>query len=70
MDGNVQTFKGRLVSKGFRQIHDINYDETFSLVTMIKSILILLAIAAFYHYEIWQIDVKIAFLNENLLEDV
>ena len=37
---------------------------------MLKSIRILLAIAAYYDYEIWQMDVKTAFLNGNLLEDV
>ena len=47
------TFKGRLVAKGFKQTHDINYDETFSLVLMLKSIRILLAIAAYYYYEIF-----------------
>ncbi|KAK8600410.1 hypothetical protein V6N12_050264 [Hibiscus sabdariffa] len=70
MDGNVQTYKGRLVAKGFRQIHGIAYDETFSPVAMFKSIRILLAIAAFHDYEIWQMDVKIAFLNGKLEEDV
>ncbi|KAK8590170.1 hypothetical protein V6N12_024552 [Hibiscus sabdariffa] len=52
MDGNVQTYKGRLVAKGFRQIHGIDYDETFSPVAMFKSIRILLAIAAFHDYKI------------------
>ncbi|KAK8534679.1 hypothetical protein V6N12_057323 [Hibiscus sabdariffa] len=70
MDGNVQTYKGRLVAKGFRQIHGVDYDETFSPVAMIKSIRILLAIAAFHDYEIWQMDVKTAFLNRKLEEDV
>ena len=37
---------------------------------MLKSIRILLAIVAYYDYEIWQMDVKIHFLNMNLLEDV
>jgi Reverse transcriptase (RNA-dependent DNA polymerase) len=37
---------------------------------MFKSIRMLLAIAAFHDYEIWQMDVKTAFLNENLEEDV
>ena len=37
---------------------------------MIKSIRILLTIAAYHDYEIWQMDVKIAFLNRNLIKDV
>ena len=70
MVGNVQTYKGRLVTKGFRQIQGVDYDETFSPVAMIKSIQILLAIAAFHDYEIWQMDVKTAFLNGKLEKDV
>ena len=65
-----KTYKGRLVAKGFRQTHGVDYDETFSPVVMLKSIRILLAIAAFHDYEVWQMDVKTAFLNGNLLEDV
>ena len=52
MDGNMHTFKARLVAKGFKQTRGINYDETFSPVAMLKSIRILLAIAAYYDYEI------------------
>ncbi|KAK8555331.1 hypothetical protein V6N12_009479 [Hibiscus sabdariffa] len=70
MDGNVQTYKERLVAKGYRQIHGIDYDETFSPVAMFKSIQILLAIAAFHDYEIWKMDVKTTFLNGKLEEDV
>ncbi|KAL4284208.1 hypothetical protein GQ457_16G017900 [Hibiscus cannabinus] len=65
-----QTYKGRLVAKGFRQIHGVDYDETFSPVAMFKSIRILLVVAAFHDYEIWQMDVKISFLNGKLEEDV
>ncbi|KAK9045900.1 hypothetical protein V6N11_051803 [Hibiscus sabdariffa] len=65
-----QTYKGRLVAKGFRQIHGVDYDETFSPVAMFKSIRILLAVAAFHDNEIWQMDVKTAFLNGKLEEDV
>ena len=70
MDGKVHTFKARLVAKGFKQTLGVDYDETFSPVAMLKSIRILMAIAAYYNYEIWQMDVKTAFLNGNLLEDV
>lgn len=70
MDGIVHTYKARLVAKGFTQTQGVDYDETFSPVAMIKSIRILLAIAAFHNYEIWQMDVKTAFLNGTLSEDV
>jgi hypothetical protein len=40
------------VAKGFKQIHGINYDETFSLVMILKSVRILLAIDAYFDYEI------------------
>ena len=48
----------------------VDYEETFSSVAMLKSIRIMLAIAAYHNYEIWQMDVKTAFLNENLEEEV
>ena len=70
MDGNVHTYKARLVAKGYTKTHGIDYDETFSPVAMLKSIRILIAIAAFHDYEIWQMDVKTAFLNGKLSEDV
>ena len=70
MDGNVHTYKARLVAKGFKQTRGIGYDETFSPVAMLKSIQILLAIVAYYNYEIQQMDVKTTFLNGNLLEDM
>ena len=70
MDGNVSVYKARLVAKGFRQVQGVDYDETFSPVAMLKSIRIILAIAAYFDYEIWQMDVKTAFLNGNLDEDV
>ena len=48
----------------------VDYDETFSPVAMLKSVRILLAIVAYFDYEIWQMDVKMAFLNGNLKENV
>jgi hypothetical protein len=70
MDGNVHIYKARLVAKGFRQIQGVDYEETFSPIAMLKSVRILLAIAAYYDYEIWQMDIKTAFLNGHLSEDV
>jgi hypothetical protein len=56
--------------KGFRKIQGVDYDETFSPIAMLKSIWILLAIAAYFDYEIWQMDVKTAFLNGNIEEEL
>ena len=64
------TYKARLVAKGYHQRHGIGYDETLSLVTMLKSIKILFAIVAHYDYEIWKMDVKMTFRKENLSKDM
>nr|GEU47112.1 hypothetical protein [Tanacetum cinerariifolium] len=63
MDGKVHTYKAHLVAKGCTQTYKIDYEETFSSVADIRAIRILIAIAAYYDYEIWQMDVKTAFLN-------
>ena len=58
------------MAKGFSQVQGVDYDETFSPVAMLKSVRIMLAIAAFFDYEIWQMDVKISFLNGFLKEEL
>ncbi|GJU38702.1 retrotransposon protein, putative, ty1-copia subclass [Tanacetum coccineum] len=70
MDGKLHTFKARLVAKGYTQTYNVDYGKTFSPVVEIRAIRILLAIVVFYDYEIWQMDVKTAFLNGHLSEDV
>ncbi|WRX09125.1 Reverse transcriptase [Theobroma cacao] len=70
MDGNVQMYKARLVAKGYNRVERIDYEETFSPIAMIKSIRMLLAIAIYYDNEIWKMDVKIIFLNENFQKEV
>jgi hypothetical protein len=69
-DGNVHIYKARLVAKDFKQIHGIDYDRTFSLIVMLKSVQILLAIVAYFDYEILHMDVKTTFFNGNLTEHV
>ncbi|GJZ20640.1 retrotransposon protein, putative, ty1-copia subclass [Tanacetum coccineum] len=70
MDGAVYVFKARLVAKGFTQTYGVDYAETFSPVADIRAIRILISIAAYYDYEIWQMDFKTAFLNGHLFEEV
>ena len=58
------------MAKGYTQREGVGYEETFSPVAMFKSIKILLSIATFYDNKIWQMDVKITFLNDNLEESI
>ena len=48
-DGNVTVYKARLVAKGFWQVQGVEYDEIFSLVSMLKSVWIMLAIAILWN---------------------
>ncbi|GJY61830.1 retrotransposon protein, putative, ty1-copia subclass [Tanacetum coccineum] len=70
MDRKVHTYKARLIVKGFTQTYEVYYDETFTLVADVRAIRILIVIVAFYDYEIWQMDVKIALLNGHLSKEV
>nr|GEV01036.1 retrotransposon protein, putative, Ty1-copia subclass [Tanacetum cinerariifolium] len=70
MDGKVHTYKARLVAKGCTQTYEIDYEETFSPIVDIRAIRILIAIAAYFDYEIWQMDVKTACLNGRLDKDI
>ncbi|GJS04558.1 retrotransposon protein, putative, ty1-copia subclass [Tanacetum coccineum] len=70
MDGNVHTYKAHLVAKDYTQTYGVVYEETFSPIADIRAIRILIGIEAFYDYEIWKMDVKTAFLNGYLDENI
>ncbi|GJR67055.1 retrotransposon protein, putative, ty1-copia subclass [Tanacetum coccineum] len=70
MYGIVHTYKACLVAKGYTQLYGVDYEETFSPVADIRAIRILISIAAFYDYEIYQMDVKTAFLNGYIDKDI
>uniref|UniRef100_A0A2N9HML0 Integrase catalytic domain-containing protein n=1 Tax=Fagus sylvatica TaxID=28930 RepID=A0A2N9HML0_FAGSY len=69
-DGTIQTFKARLVAKGFRQREGIDYFDTYAPVARITSIRVLIALASIYKLVVHQMDVKTAFLNGDLDEEV
>ncbi|GJZ46142.1 retrotransposon protein, putative, ty1-copia subclass [Tanacetum coccineum] len=69
-DGTVDKYKARLLIKGFRQRKGLDYFDTYSLVTRITSIRMILAIAALINLEVHQIDVKKAFLKGDLEDEI
>ncbi|GKV37382.1 hypothetical protein SLEP1_g45417 [Rubroshorea leprosula] len=69
-DGFVEHYKARLVAKGFTQECGIYYEETFSPIARLTSVSSLLAIATIRRWKLFHMDVKNAFLNGNLEEEV
>ena len=69
-DGSIKCYKTCLVAKGFTQEYGINHEETFAPVTRISSIHTLLIVAAASKLDLFQMNVKNAFLNGDLSEEV
>ncbi|GJZ17661.1 retrovirus-related pol polyprotein from transposon TNT 1-94 [Tanacetum coccineum] len=68
--GGILKNKARLVARGYRQEEGIDFEEPFSLVTRLEAIRIFLSFAAHMNMVVYQMDVKTAFLNGNLREEV
>ncbi|PHU11897.1 hypothetical protein BC332_18827 [Capsicum chinense] len=69
-DGTIDKYKARLVVKGFKHKEGLDYFDTYSPLTRITSIQMLIALVAVYDLEIHQIDMKTAFLNGELEEEI
>ncbi|GJW15347.1 retrovirus-related pol polyprotein from transposon TNT 1-94 [Tanacetum coccineum] len=69
-NGVVSRNKARLVAQGYNQQEGIDYDETYAPVARLESIRILLAYACALDFKLFQMDVKSAFLNGFINEEV
>ena len=69
-DGSIQTFKARLVIKGFTLKKGVDYFDTYSSAAIITSIKFLFALTSIYKLYAHQMDVKMTFLNGDLKEKV
>jgi hypothetical protein len=68
--GQVVRNKARLVCKGYAQIEGLDFDETFAPVARLEAIIMFLAYACHKRFKVYQMDVKSAFLNGDLSEEV
>ncbi|KAL0561216.1 hypothetical protein IC582_001638 [Cucumis melo] len=69
-DGTLDRHKARLVAKGFTQTYGIDYSETFSLVAKLNIVIVLLYVVVNKDWPLYQLNVKNAFLNGDLVEEV
>ncbi|KAK2459144.1 putative mitochondrial protein [Trifolium repens] len=69
-NGTITRNKARLVAQGYTQIEGLDFDETFAPVARLESIRLLLGVACILKFKLYQMDVKSAFLNGYLQEEV
>jgi len=70
LDGNIDQYKARLVTKGYSQVEGIDYLEIFSLIVKMTTIYVVLALAFINNWHLQQLDVSNAFLYGDLTKDV
>jgi hypothetical protein len=69
-NGTVTKNKARHVAQGYTQVEGLDFDETFAPVSRLEYIRLLLGVACILKFKLFQINVKSAFLNGYLLEEV
>ena len=69
-DGLVAKHKARLVAKGFMQKKGIDYSKVFAPIARLETVRLIVALASWRNWKLWQLDVKSAFLNGPLDEKV
>eukprot|EP00253_Pinus_taeda_P011262 PITA_11262 len=69
-NGEVTRNKARLVCNGYAQEEGINFEETFAPIARLEAIRMFLALFSFQKFKVYQMDVKFAFLNGDLEEEV
>ncbi|GAA0173738.1 transmembrane signal receptor [Lithospermum erythrorhizon] len=67
---DVERYKARLIAKGYKQKQGIDYEEVFAPVARLETVRLMISIAAQFQWKINQMDVKSAFLNGFLEEEV
>ena len=65
-----QGTKHDLLQKGYSQVEGLDFNETYAPVARLESICILLAYATYHGFKLYQMDVKSAFLNGPIKEEV
>ena len=68
--GNIERYKNRLVAKGYTQSEEVDFKKTYSLVSNKDSLRVVMTLVAHYVLELYQMDVKTTFLDDDLDKEV